>query len=270
MPDFQLKFDLKAFRELDQFALLARQKYNYGNASDWFNAFRGGLYGSYARIHGVVVRYHDVHSWMPKPRFPNDHAYQIASIFFNMASSLECITFAFNAFGFCVAKNSFIDVTNAKELGRVARYNIIGREGEEPLVGYTEVFPALQKLWKDNRGMLDTIFEQHAVSKHRETIPPTGKIRSDPPPGFFESMGIADDSSTRVIFSPMEKIIFMPEPKTPHSKRTPQPREDYGVLEDLVPQFREFIVETGVRALSDAKDNIALKVNQFEKTSENN
>ena len=43
MSEFHLNFDLQAFHELDEFSLLARQDYNYGNKNDWFGAFRGGL-----------------------------------------------------------------------------------------------------------------------------------------------------------------------------------------------------------------------------------
>ncbi len=40
--NFVLDFDLHAFDELDQFALLACQRYNLGNDTDWFGTFRGG------------------------------------------------------------------------------------------------------------------------------------------------------------------------------------------------------------------------------------
>ena len=117
MTDFSLKFDMQPFEELDQFALLACQKYNYGNNNNWFGVFRGGLYGFYARIHGVKTHYFAVHSWMPRPRMPSETEYHIASIFFNMDSSIECIAFALNALGFGTSTNDlFRDVTKAKEL----------------------------------------------------------------------------------------------------------------------------------------------------------
>lgn len=271
MSEFHLKFNLQPYEELDQFALLVCQKYNYGNENDWFGAFRGGLYGSYARIHGVVSHYHAIHSWLPRPRFPSETEYQLASIFFNMDSSIECIAFALNALGFCAARNSFRDVTSSKELKRVSPFDLVGQEKRnpprEPLSGYAEVFPSVQELWKGNRGVLDMIFEQHDVSKHRESIFSGGMCRNDPPPGFFELLGVDDDSSRRALFWPMKEIILKSEPKTPHSKRVPQPRESYMLLEELVPQFQELILETGMRVLTDVKQNIALKVGQLEKAS---
>lgn len=269
MSDFYLKFDLQAFEELDQFALLACQQYNYGNENDWFGAFRGGLYGSYARIHGVVTHYYAVHAWMSKPRFPAETEYHLASIFFNMDSSIECITFALNALGFCAAPELFRDVTDAKALRRVSPYDLIGRDGgnatSQPLFGYAGVFPSLQEHWMNNSGMLSTIFEQHDVSKHRETIFSGGMMRNDPPPGFYESLEISDDPSVRALFWPMKEIILRSEPKTPHAKRVPRAREEQVLLEDVVPRFRDFVVETGIQALADAKSNVELKVKQFEK-----
>lgn len=262
-PDFHLKFDLQAFKELDQLALLADQEYNYGNTGDWFGTFRGGLYGSYARIHGVIAHYHAVHSWMLKPRVPSETEYHLASIFFNMDSSLECITFALNALGFCAAKNSFRDVTDSKELRKISPYDLLGRKKE--VNGYAEVFPNVQKLWKKSSGMLDTIIEQHDVSKHRSTIFVGGMGRDDPPPGFFESIGLGDNSSRRVLFMPMKEIILKSEPKKPLAERVSRPRKDHVLLEELVPQFQKLIEETGVMALNDAKCNIALKENKIKR-----
>ena len=89
MSDFRLHFDLDDSKRLDRFALLACQAYNFSNVSDWFGAFRGGLYGFYARIHGVVTHYYAVHAWMPKPRMPAETDYHLASIFFNMNSEFR-------------------------------------------------------------------------------------------------------------------------------------------------------------------------------------
>ncbi len=124
MSHFNLEFDLQAFEELDRFAPLACQKYNYGNDNDWFSAFRGGLYGFYARIYGIQTHYHDVHAWMPKVHSPTETEYHLASLFFNMDSSVECITFALNALGFAANPGSFRDVTNARELSDISRYDL--------------------------------------------------------------------------------------------------------------------------------------------------
>lgn len=269
MSNFYLEFDLQAFEEIDQFALLACQKHNCGNKTDWFGAFRGGLYGCYARIRGVVAHYYAVHAWVPKERLPVETEYHLASLFFNMDSLIECITFALNALGFGTHVSDFRDVTNEKELKKVSPYDIIGRSeissSQKPLAGYAKIFPSLQDHWLKNKNLLSTIFEQHDVSKHRETIFSGGMARNDPPPGFYESLGIDDDPSKRAPFWPMKEIILRSEPKKPHTERVPQPRKDQVLLEDVVSILKDFIEDSGQYALDNAKDNIELKVKQFEK-----
>jgi hypothetical protein len=270
MSGFHLNFDLQAFHELDEFSLLARQEYNYGNKNGWFGAFRGGLYGSYSRIHGVVTHYDEVHAWVPKPRPPRETEYHLASIFFNMDSAIECITFALNALGFCAVPTSFWDVSETSAIRSVSPFDILGKDDANPprppLGGYAKIFPSVQSYWKSCKKILFVIFEQHDVSKHRETIYMGGQLRLDPPPGFYESIGLSDDSSQRTLFSPMKEIILRHEPKTPHAKRVSQPRENLALLEELVPQFRDFILGTGLLALKDAKQNINLRVNEFKRT----
>lgn len=271
MSNFTLNIELSSFNELDQFALLACQKYNYGNTNDWFGSFRGGLYGSYARIHGLINHYYAVHAWMPRPRLTAETEYHLASIFFNMDSFVECITYAFNALGFCALNsNLFRDVTKSKELRRVSPYDILGRAQttppQPPLSGYESIFPSVQNYWKSKFSLLSTIFEQHDVSKHRETIFTGGMARNDPPTGFYESLGVGENVSQKAFFWPMKEIILKNNPKTPRIEREPQPREDQMLLEDLVPEFHNFVVETGIHALDNAKANIQLKINQFEHT----
>lgn len=269
MSNFILNIELSTFKELDQFALLACQKYNYGNDNEWFGSFRGGLYGSYARIHGLINHYYAVHAWMPRPRLPAETEYHLASIFFNMDSFVECITYAFNALGFGVLNNdSFRDVTKSKELRRVSPYDILGRieanNPKPPLGGYESIFPSVQKYWKSKYSLISTIFEQHDVSKHRETIFTGGMASGDPPSGFYESLGVSENASQKALFWPMKEIILESNPKTPRIEREPQPREGQVLLEEIVPEFQNFIVETGAHALNDAKANIKLKVSQFE------
>ena len=110
------------------------------------------------------------------------------------------------------------------------------------------------------------IFEQHDVSKHRETIFTGGKCRSDPPVDFYESVGIdARNSSQTVLFWPMEEVIIKRKPKMPRRDRTPHPVEGRVLLEELVPEFKIFVEETGRLAVTDARNNIKLKVEEFEK-----
>ena len=127
MSDFNLTFNLGSYQKLDEFALLSCQAYNYGNDTDWFGSFRGGLYGAYSRIHGICSHYHAVHAWMPRPRFPSETEYHLASLFFNMDSFIECITYALNALGYCASGNqNFWDITSERELRRISPCDILG------------------------------------------------------------------------------------------------------------------------------------------------
>lgn len=271
MPDFILDFNLDSFHQLDEYALLSCQSYNFGNESDWFGSFRGGLYGSYARVHGICSHYHAVHAWMPRPRIPSETEYHLASLFFNMDSFIECVTYALNALGFCASSETkFRNVTCEKGLRRVSPFDILGRPNSNPpqphLSEYDNYFPEVRKYWESKKDFLNMIFEQHDVSKHRETIFVGGKSRTNPPLGFFESIGI--DPNNRLqnsLFWPMEEIIIKSDPKAPKKGRTPQPVEERVILESLVPEFQDFVEKTGWLALSDAKANIKLKVTEFQK-----
>ena len=61
--DFNLQLDVGPLDDLDQFSLLACQAYNFGNTTDWFGNFRGGLYGF------VGIRLDHYASWA-KPLSP--------------------------------------------------------------------------------------------------------------------------------------------------------------------------------------------------------
>lgn len=260
--EFLLNFELQECKRLDQFALQACQAKNYGNTSDWFGAFRGGLYGFYARIHGITVHYRDIHAWIPKPRLPTETEYHLAAIFFHMDSAIECFIFGLNALGCAVSPPDFRDVTDEKELRRINPTDLLGNPGatppRQPLSGYAKIFPNLQAHWQANSTLLSMIFEQHDVSKHRQAIFQGGMSRQDPPPGFYESLGIEADSSKQAIFWPMAEIILGTDLKKPLSQRVSQEVEEFIYLENVVDKFRQFIKESCARAATDAEAHIPL------------
>jgi len=231
--------DTKAFNDLDQFALLACQKYNLSNEPDWFGPFRGGLYGFYARLRGVQLHYRALHDWFP-PRIhdPTDTEYHLSSVFFNMDSAIECLTFALNALGFAVLPKEFKDIGDHKQLSNIAPHNILGnRKKTPPLPGYEKIFPGFQNYWKQNQELLERIIELHDVSKHRTTIYQGGQLNDEPPTGFFESLGGASPKSGVWIFSPHKEILLMTEPKLPRAQRTRSSLDNHETLEELVPKF---------------------------------
>ncbi len=261
------RIDMSPFKELDNFALLACQKYNFGNETDWFGCFRGGLYGFYGRFQGITENFRMLHEWMP-PRLHIgvNTEHHLASIFFNMDSAIECLTFALNALGFAAQSNGFRDVTNEKSLSKIAPKDVMGNTALNPpltpLKGYLHKFPSLQSYWNVNRQLLSKVIELHDVSKHREAIYTGGKIRSDPPPGFFKMLGFDDDKEL-MQFSPHEEILLKDKPKAARKNRKPVARKDFDTLEDLVPTFVDFLQNTGVLASNDSRANIELQYSEF-------
>lgn len=269
MRDYHLKFDFQPCQKLDyEFALLATQIYNLGRKGDWFGCFRGGLYGFYARIYGVMKHYYEVHSWDLESIKSNDPEYHLSSIFFNMDSAIECFVFALNALGYAIDSEKFKDITDEKGLKGIQPINIVGDPNStdkrfRSLEGYALYFPTLQEYWKNNEELLKVIFEQHDVSKHRSRIEIGGKYRTDAPEGFFESLAIGEDKGLRFNYSPMEEIILMPEPKTPPSKQNPEATYvNFATLEEVAEAFCQFINVSCVKALEDAQNNI--KLNHYE------
>ena len=127
MTSYVLTFDSTAWDELDEFALLACQDYNFGNASDWFGCFRGGFYGMRSRLRAIQQHYFKVHAWLPVPRILADAEYHLATALFHMDSAVECMTFALNALGNSVAPGAFRDVTDDKALRRILPVDILGK-----------------------------------------------------------------------------------------------------------------------------------------------
>ena len=269
MNRFKLSFDITPLGSLDEFGLLATQEYNLGDAGNWFYYFRSGIQGLDARLYGVALHFYEVHAWRPRIRTHTETEYHLSSIFFNMDSAIECFVFAMNALGAAAEPNLFLDVSDYGKLTRIAPANILGKwdnsgtQTRAPFPGYEKYFPELQKYWQNQREFLDLITEQHDVSKHRSRILAGGSIRKDPPPGFFERLGITDDRSLRHGFHPMEEIILDAEPKAPVTKRKSIPFEQIANLESLADAFRRFINESCVKALSDATSNIKLKHSTF-------
>jgi len=266
--EYILKFDLSPYDDLDKFALLADQEYNLGDTGDWFNCFRGGLYRLYARVMGVQIHYYKVHSWEPAIKDPSMTEYHLSSILFNMDSAVECMVFALNALGYITDSSKFLNVTNEKDLSKICPYNILGKPPEYStgyIQGYDDYFPSLKSCWHENRNLIRTISEQHDVSKHRSTVFSGGRSRNDPPPGFFEKLGIAGDKVKQIFFTPMEEIILTYQPKTPWRQRKPHDYKDIDKLEDIAERFCTFINTCGTKALGDAKTTIKLNCYEFVK-----
>jgi len=273
MSKYEISLDLSDYGILDEFALLARQDYNLGNQGKWFNAFRGGLYGFHSRLHGFATHYNTVHAWIPVPRIPSETEHHLASIFFCMDSAVECLTFAVNALGYASEPNLFRDITSERALRHISPKDVLGNPfispPQEPLSGYKTLFPTFQSYWQSKRELLSIIIEQHDVSKHRETIFVGGMARLDPPPGFYESLGIKDNATAESHFWPMAEIILQKDPKSVRMGRTPQTTSDSILLEDVANDFYDFLRGSSQKLIQDAKTYIKLNYDKFLENKEN-
>ena len=265
MTELFSKDDKSNFYKLDGHALLTCQKYNLGNESDWFGTFRGGLYGFYARIHGVQIHYDALYNWLPpRSRGPVDSDYHLSSIFFSMDSAIECLTFAMNALGFAAFPDAFKDVTDSRRLREVSPDNVTGRERKALVSGYEKLFPETQKHWQKQQPLLNRIIELHDVSKHRTTIYRGGLFDMNQPPGYFESLGFDPQESGTMLLRPHAEIILQQEPKLARSERRQLSSNPSETLEVLVPRFFAFVRESGVLLLQDAITNLTLANSEFQ------
>jgi hypothetical protein len=267
MHRFTVKFNLAEFENLDQLALLADQDYNLGDTSSWFGEFRGGLYGFYSRLFGVMRHYAEVHAWTPSVRHQHETEYHLSSIMFHMDSALECLVFALNALGWISLPAQFRDVADAKALRKISPLDVIGDATRTPMLlpssGYGIIFPTLQSLWQGELTLIQQIRDLHDVSKHRRTIYEGGQCRLDSPPEFYELLGVPDVPEIRSQYWPMAEIILKHEPKLPQGHRAVPTQAGGKLLEDIVPSFAALVEATGKAALKDALLTVPLTERQF-------
>lgn len=261
MRNFILRFELSACRELDDYALLADQSYNFGDKNGWFGDFRGGLFGFYSRINAVERHYLAVHAWVPAPR-TQDAEYQLSSILFNMDSAVECFIFALNALGNSAFSSEFRDITQPGALRRISPSDILDTNATL-FTAYSKHFPKVQSLWTANADLLQIIRDCHDVSKHRSTIFTGGKCQTNAPEGFWEMLGLQNNLDAQWQFWPMEEIILTRNAKLPTVQRVPTPVSQQVLLEDVAERFVDFINDTVKLALEDAKCSFKLPVPQW-------
>ena len=253
---FTVRFDSAPQRSLDERALQARQDHNFGNTDRWFDAFRGGHYGMYARLNGVTERYAEFHAWRYQPRHPRGWNTPLGELFFNADSALECFVFGLNALGHGVGGTGFRNTMSESELRRVTPKDPIG--GKIP--GCADIFPqfsaALERGWDE---WVQPVVDQHDVAKHREQTHKGGRLRNDPPTGFWERVGLLDEKDPRrFLFMPYAEVKLMPDPKRLRQDGESPAHEDMIKLEELIPGFAAFFDGLVQCALDDVTDTVPL------------
>lgn len=267
MPDHVVEFKLEDFHELDRFALTAVQEYNLGPGGGWFNFFRGGLYGFFSRIYGVERHYIEMHAWLPRIRPRHEHEYHLATILFQMDSAIENFVFALNALGNAIALRDFRDITDPRELQRVGPPDVVGGTPQqpEPRAGFTTYFPDVVELFSRNTELLELIWENHNLSKHRHTIGIGGWMRRDPPKGFYEEVGVPVDSPLSALYWPVDSTDLYRGAKLVHSRLARTGQEGKVTLEDVTRDFLAFVHELGSQSIRDARSTIRLAEPQLRK-----
>lgn len=254
---YTVTYEKDKFWKLDKHGLSMGQASNYKKTSDWFFPFRGGLNGFHARMAGAEHHYNLMHGWVPQPRSVKETEYHLASLFFHLDSAIECLVFTMNAIGYAVQEDGFHNINDDKFLRRISPSNILGRPQSRSgqLKGYLTIFPRTTALWASHIDMLNIIFEQHDVSKHRHIIYLGGSSRNDPPSGFWDSLEIPEEY--RPEFAPVREVILGKNLKQP-SKDWSNNAEEFVYLEEVVVDFFKFIDLTGEDILNDAIENIPL------------
>ncbi len=260
VDDFEASRIPMAFREIDQFALLASQDNNFGGHDNWFGEFRCGLHGMYVRLYTAKLHYQEIHRWRGwQPGVPRAE-YHLSIILFGMQSTFECMVYMLNALGFGVSPSEFFDVSSKDELRSIAPRLLLDPHntcGKSLAKSYDRWFPSFLEHWEKNQHFIAVVQENHDVSKHRGRIFIGGELRKDPPTGFWESLAITEDDPRRQVLAPFTELLLAPQSKIPRLQRSSR-LEDAVRLECLFPWFLKFVEESGLRILADARMRINL------------
>ena len=207
---------------------------------------------------GAEHHYALMHAWLPQERSPKETEYHLAAFFFHIDSAIECLVFALNALGYTVKKSGFLNIGDTSSLKEIMPKNLLGNTQNEfkPLPGYTEFYPTTVALWASSRPLLDLVFEQHDISKHRHVIYQGGSTRTDAPPGFWDQVDTPEEN--RWHFFPVHDVILGNDLRQPLEKRKQQKVDEFVYLEDIAEEFFTFISATGRTVLDDSKLNIPL------------
>jgi len=81
--------------------------------------------------------------------------------------------------------------------------------------------------------------------------------RSDPPTGFYASMGIPDDPISQGMLGPMQNVLIPKQPKLP-IEQAPRALDAHISLEDVEKDFYALMTKSFRLAVEDARTTIVL------------
>lgn len=241
-----------AHRKLDAFALLACQDYNLGNSGNWFFNFRSAMSGVQSRMLSVEEQRALLYEWHAGATL-DGHERRYSLILFAMDSAVECLVFALNSLGQAWISGKFRSVSDQKTLRKISPNDVVN------LQEWSGVFPSFTSHFKAHADLLELITSNHDVTKHRRADLAGGTVRSDPPPGFFDDMGIPDGHPARHMIAPMKEVLISKHAKLPVDQRPPD-LGSWTKLEDVITEFRSFMHQCMCLATEDALSTIRLKV----------
>jgi hypothetical protein len=253
---FELPFDFDLLDELDRTARAAARPANYGDRVHWELQWASAFLAVRSRCFATERHYQELHAWVPRLGCIEEAETHVATILFSMDSAIECLAYGLNAVGNGIAPAGFRDCTSPKALRSVSPAIVIGGEGKKPAPGFADVFPSLQAHWIAERAFLSQLTDCHDVSKHRCCVGLAGRLRSDAPPGFFESLGLVSTSPERAHFMPRAEVLLDHDPKTPWNPKKSSKLEDCICLETLCLQFRTFMETSATLGAADLRGHL--------------
>lgn len=269
-------FDRNSYDELDKFALLCDQKYNFGNVDRWFLTFRRSYYGFLHRVAGACQSYAALHSIKRQGQVHTNADTDLGNLFFNMDSSLECLAYAFNALGRGTIRNGFHNITDRRTLRNISPKDLTGNPDSNPaklpLSGFSVMLPSVVALWQSMEALLRFLIDTHDVSKHRQAVFSGAKITVDNRDQYdvlinskeYQALSKEEQVIVRINWpSRFEDLTLHPDPKEPYADMAPLAYEDLIHLDAVVSDWTNLINETGKLAVSDVRKSISLPVSEF-------
>lgn len=233
---------------LDALAQVAAHDQVLGNKHNWLFTFRSALSGFRSRLESLEESRVLVYEWHPFGLWSR-YERHVAVMLFAMDSAFECLVFGLNALGQAKSPDTFRTVNSERALRQISPRDLIG---EKPLQGWTLLFPRFQRHCRSNEKLITLVVENHDVTKHRQGGFRGGTLRSDPPEGFFEELGIGVDHFLRDQIAPMASVLIPLRPKLPQDEM-PNELTEWTKLEEVMAEYRLFLSEALCLAAQDVR-----------------
>ena len=181
-----------------------------------------------------------------------------------MDSAFECLVFALNALGQARVPSGFRSIADEKSLKGIKPRDVIGPGS---LSGWSDLFPTFQRHCINHASLISLVADNHDVTKHRQAGFPGGRVRTDPPEGFFESLGVPEGHPARLHYAPMQEVMIPLRPKLPMEAQSSD-LAAWTRLEVVIPEFTDFINEAVCVAKDDAASRLRLPVPTLRQATE--